>query len=129
MTAIPELTARMKEIKRAFSTGWFGIPGGPASKSTKVHIIKRRDTSKPGSRGKIICGSKVSSKHEYQWCTPGYGFDDEYLKLECQKCYKIAHKFWVEWLGVQAIGDKQKKIAWHKKQINLHKKQIRLLTN
>lgn len=62
-----------------FSTGWFGIPGASSRLSTKVHLV---------SNGKPVCGSKISTKQEYMWCS--HGIMRTYL--ECEHCKKIANK-------------------------------------
>lgn len=55
-----------------YRTGWFGIPGGPASTS-KVHIVYD---------GKCICGAKFSPKSEFQWCA-----NRVYISIvDCKRC-------------------------------------------
>lgn len=58
------------------STGWFGVPGGPESRSTPVHVVKGRIP---------ICGAKVGDDQEYQWCAMGVfrGY------VECKNCIRI----------------------------------------
>lgn len=55
----------------SISTGWFGIPGGRPG--GKVHVALD---------GKPRCGTRVSPRAEYQWCSGGVNW--EYL--ECKRC-------------------------------------------
>ena len=55
------------------STGWFGIPGGYESQSTKVHIVRG---------GKPICGANLRDDQAYQFCAGGARL--EYV--ECRRC-------------------------------------------
>lgn len=128
MTFKLEIHPTAEEIRKRFIIGWFGVPGGPVSRSTKVHIVKRRDRLKLDSRGVIVCGSKIGLEQEFQWCAPGYGLADDSLIYECQKCYKIASKWWIQWHVTQIKRTKSETIAWHKKQIKLHKKQLKLIS-
>lgn len=64
----------MRELKLiGFSVGWFGIPGGPESRSTKTHIV---------IHGKPVCGSVLSDEMEFQWCADSIYID----YVECHKC-------------------------------------------
>ena len=58
-------------------TGWYGIPGGPESRSSKVHVVYH---------GKPICGTRPGSNMEFQWCSVGIQLD----YIECQHCKRIA---------------------------------------
>jgi hypothetical protein len=60
-------------------TGWFGIPGGLASRSTKVHYVRRTPLL---DRVVPICGSRVGRRAVFQWCAGG--FDARYV--ECDRC-------------------------------------------
>ena len=55
------------------ATGWWGIPGGPESRSTKVHV--KED-------GKPICGSRMANNQRFQWCAWGAHWD----YIECERC-------------------------------------------
>lgn len=59
------------------ATGWFGIPGEYASRSTKVHVIKH---------GAPICGSRIGKRQRFQWCSGGI----QRTYIECLRCLKIA---------------------------------------
>ena len=61
------------------STGWWGIPGGPESKNTKVHYTLDGRYPKP------LCGSKLGPFMHYQWCAAGL----EPAYVECERCRKI----------------------------------------
>jgi hypothetical protein len=58
------------------SIGWYGIPGGPSYRSTPVHVHARGHGP--------ICGAKLSSKMQYQWCS--HGVQREYI--ECGNCLR-----------------------------------------
>jgi len=79
----------VEEIKM-ISVGWFGVPG-KENPDAKIHLVKNRD--------RLMCGSKVRSESEYQWCGNGFGpgirlkADDVRLSLlECEHCIGIAQK-------------------------------------
>lgn len=63
----------------SFSTGWFGIPGAGGRRSTLVHVV---------TRGKPACGTVLSKKQEFQWCTHGA----YYSYLECEHCKKMCRE-------------------------------------
>lgn len=49
-----------------YQPGWYGIPGAQGRYSTKVHLV---------FQGKPVCGSKLSSRQEFQWCARGNEFN------------------------------------------------------
>ena len=56
-------------------TGWFGIPGGPEWRSTKVHICMRR---------RPVCGTRMGPNQQFQFCATGM-----YMPyVECKRCQK-----------------------------------------
>lgn len=71
-----------------YTYGWFGIPGGPESRSTLVHIVD--DNDKP------ICGSRLSRLMKFQWCggmdltRPVFQFGTG--NIECKRCLAAARK-------------------------------------
>ena len=75
----------MRDISRTSTecapmwTGWFGIPGARGRGSTKVHLAYD---------GKPCCGTRLSSKQRFQWCSYGVWFD----VIECEHCRAIAQK-------------------------------------
>lgn len=62
-------------------TGWWGIPGGPESASTKTHITKFGFNSRNAGRVPV-CGAYIGPHQEFQWCS--YGVRLEYI--ECERC-------------------------------------------
>ncbi len=76
-----------------YSTGWWGIPGGPSCRSTKVHIEEG---------GKPACGSRLGPKMVYQWCAWGMKWD----YLECEHCKDIYRK------KIHNINKSLKKSLW-----------------
>jgi len=59
-----------------FRTGYYGIPGGPGCRNTKVHLV---------FRGKPLCGCKLSKEMEFQWCA-------NFVHLpyvECENCKRL----------------------------------------
>lgn len=69
MTALRQLT------RGKYTTGWYGIPGGPWWRSTLVHakLVGQRHP---------VCGSRVSEQQAWQWCA--HGIVEEYI--DCGKC-------------------------------------------
>ena len=63
-----------------FSTGWFGIPGGPESASTKVHVVD--------ANAKPICGARIGAHQRYQWCSHGAWLEG----VECKRCKCFANR-------------------------------------
>ncbi len=61
-----------------YAIGWFGIPGGPESRSTKTHIVHWHNEQP-------VCGSVLGSKQEFQFCSHG---TTEITYLECERCIK-----------------------------------------
>ena len=61
------------------STGYWGIPGGPSHKITKVHYTLDGRYPKP------LCGSKLSPLMHFQRCAAG--FEDRYV--ECARCRRM----------------------------------------
>ena len=59
--------------------GWWGIPGGSSSLSTKTHLALK---------GKPACGSRLRSTMEFQWCSRGI----HTLDPECKRCLKAIVK-------------------------------------
>lgn len=57
------------------STGWYGIPGGPEVRSSKVHVVNDNGP---------ICGSKISDKQQFQRCANGVVLP----YVECEHCRK-----------------------------------------
>ena len=55
--------------------GWFGVPGGYSSQSTKTHIVRN---------GKPICGTVIGDKQRFQWCSYSPRRNHDYI--ECEKC-------------------------------------------
>lgn len=62
----------------SLATGWFGIPGGPEHRSTKVHVV--RD-------GTPVCGARVGPEMQFQWCAPG----TYWPYVDCTRCGR-----WIE---------------------------------
>jgi hypothetical protein len=65
--------------RTTIATGWFGIPGGQTSRSTKVHVV---DKNGP------ICGSRLSEKQQFQFCSRGARIE----WIECRNCLQIAKR-------------------------------------
>lgn len=79
----PDLPEKIvKKAPPEFTTGWYGIPGGPSYRSTKTHVLQH---------GEPICGVKVSDDHEFQWCCHGIG-----SFLECGNCKRVLAKMKVK---------------------------------
>lgn len=57
------------------SIGWFGIPGGPACRSTKTHVVRE---------GKPICGARLGKNMEFQWCS-----HEDISEPGCDRCKVI----------------------------------------
>lgn len=64
-----------------YRTGWFGIPGGAGSRSTKVHVVKRI----PFGRAKPICGSRIGKDQRFQLCCYGVSLE----MVECKRCRRM----------------------------------------
>jgi hypothetical protein len=61
-----------------YVTGWYGIPGGPESRSTRVHVAYC-GTRLP------ICGSILSTRQEFQFSAAG--IKEAYV--ECKRCLRM----------------------------------------
>ncbi len=61
-----------------YKTGWFGIPGGVESTSTRVHVVYH-STRLP------ICGSFLSALQQFQFCAAG--IHEDYV--ECKRCQRM----------------------------------------
>lgn len=59
--------------------GWWGIPGGTGTESTKTHLVYA-DTRIP------ICGSQIGSRQQFQWCARGTVIAS--IDVECQLCQR-----------------------------------------
>jgi len=75
-----------------YATGWYGIPGGPESRSTKVHIV---------FNGIPVCGTNVGKNQSFQWCANGIQLD----YVECERCknsreYDAARRVEGIWRGL-----------------------------
>jgi predicted GIY-YIG superfamily endonuclease len=66
--------------------GWFGIPAMPASKSTKTHIVD--------SKGRPLCGCRISVAKSFQWCQTFLMKDvaSRTIAAECRKCEQSLSK-------------------------------------
>jgi len=67
-------------MRDGYAVGWFGIPGGPASRSTKTHIVPRRAGGRP------LCGCRMGPRMKFQWC----GWWPAWDILECVACKRKA---------------------------------------
>lgn len=66
---------------RQYYTGWFGIPGGPESGNTKVHVCEKIETPSL-VRFQPVCGAQLSPQMEFQYCA--HGVVSQYI--ECERC-------------------------------------------
>ncbi len=69
--------------KRAL--GWFGVPGAPAYRSSKTHVVDYETR-------KVICGARLHKLAEFQFCC----FVDEdgssHYAPECDHCARVLLK-------------------------------------
>jgi len=65
------------------ATGWFGIPGGPSHKSTKVHYVWDW-----GSKPEPVCKARIDPRMIFQYCAAGF----EARYVECAHCRRIGAK-------------------------------------
>ena len=71
---------KWKTDKIEYHTGWFGIPEGPESKNTKVHVIMFLD-----GKEIPICMANIGKKQAFQFCSAGINLKH----VECQNCLRI----------------------------------------
>lgn len=69
------------------SIGWWGIPGGPVNRNTKVHLRLRSRGLGPA------CGSRLRPDQRWQWCSNNVATNIDWI--DCKHCRKLAEK-WVD---------------------------------